>query len=47
MTTDPWFKAVTPRREVREGRSFSPDELAMALKQVVGLTAPMGYREPV
>ena len=27
---DPWYKVVTPRREVREGRSFSPDEFAIA-----------------
>ena len=24
----PWYKIVTPRREVRDGRSFSPDEFA-------------------
>ena len=28
---DPWYRIVTPRREVREGRSFSPDEFAIAL----------------
>ena len=35
MTKDPWYKVVTLRREVREGRSFSPDEFAIALEQVV------------
>ena len=25
---DPWYKVVTPRKEVREGRSFNPDEFA-------------------
>ena len=38
----PWYRVVTPRREVREGRSFSPDEFAIALEQVVAGTAPTG-----
>ena len=42
----PWYKVVTPRREVREGRSFSPDEFAIALEQVVAGTAPVDYRDP-
>ena len=46
MTRDPWYKVVTPRREVREGRSFSPDEFAIALEQVVAGTAPLDYRDP-
>lgn len=29
----PWYRVVTPRREVREGRSFNPDEFAIALEQ--------------
>ena len=32
---EPWYKLVTPRKEVREGRSFNPDEFAIALEQVV------------
>ena len=28
---EPWYKVVTPRQEVREGRSFNPDEFAIAL----------------
>ncbi len=43
---DPWYKIVTPRREVREGRSFSPDEFAIALEQVVAGTAPADYTDP-
>ena len=43
---DPWYKVVTPRREVREGRSFSPDEFAIALEQVVAGTAPEDYSDP-
>ena len=42
----PWYKVATPRREVREGRSFSPDEFAIALEQVVAGTAPADYRDP-
>ncbi|MCW5982022.1 MAG: hypothetical protein KIT09_28310 [Bryobacteraceae bacterium] len=30
-----WYKVATSRREVREGRSFNPDEFAIALEQVV------------
>ena len=43
---EPWYKYVTPRREVREGRSFSPDEFAIALEQVVAGTAPDDYKRP-
>src|SRR5436309_1951082 len=43
---EPWFKIATPRKEVREGRSFSPDEFAIALEQVVAGTAPKDYAEP-
>ena len=43
---DPWYKIVTPRPEVREGRSFNPDEFAIALEQVVAGTAPEDYRDP-
>jgi len=37
---EPWYKVATPRKEVREGRSFNPDEFAIALEQVVAGTAP-------
>jgi predicted AAA+ superfamily ATPase len=43
---EPWYKVATPRKEVREGRSFNPDEFAIALEQVVGKTAPEDYRDP-
>ena len=46
MAEIPWYKIVTPRREVREGRSFSPDEFAIALEQVVAGNAPEDYRDP-
>src|ERR1043166_8870026 len=44
---EPWYKVATPRKEVREGRSFNPDEFAIALEQVVAGTAPEDYRDPV
>lgn len=44
---EPWYKVATPRHEVREGRSFNPDEFAIALEQVVAKTAPEDYRNPV
>ncbi len=43
---DPWYKIATPRKEVRDGRSFNPDEFAIALEQVVAGTAPVDYRDP-
>jgi hypothetical protein len=43
---EPWYKVATPRKEVREGRSFNPDEFAIHLEQVVAGTAPEDYREP-
>jgi len=43
---EPWYKVATPRKEVREGRSFNPDEFAIALEQVVAGTAPKDYKEP-
>jgi len=42
---EPWYKVATPRVEVREGRSFNPDEFAIALEQVVAGTAPLDYRD--
>jgi len=43
---EPWYKVATPRKEVREGRSFNPDEFAIHLEQVTAKTAPEDYREP-
>jgi len=31
MKMEPWYKIATPRKEVREGRSFNPDEFAIHL----------------
>ncbi len=46
MALTPWYRVVTLRKEVREGRSFSPDEFAIALEQVVAGTAPPDYSDP-
>jgi hypothetical protein len=43
---EPWYKVTTPRIEVRERRSFNPDEFAIALEQVVAGNAPLDYRDP-
>ncbi|MGH7101563.1 MAG: DUF499 domain-containing protein [Acetobacteraceae bacterium] len=43
---EPWYKVAVARQEVREGRSFNPDEFAIALEQVVAGTAPEDYRNP-
>ncbi len=41
-----WYKIATPRKEVRQGRSFNPDEFAIHLEQVISKTAPEDYRDP-
>jgi len=43
---EPWYKVVTLRKEVREGRSFNPDEFAIHLEQVVAGRAPADYQDP-
>lgn len=43
---EPWHKVVEPRREVRQGRSFNPDEFAIALERVVTGEAPEDYKDP-
>jgi predicted AAA+ superfamily ATPase len=43
---EPWYKNVNPRKEVREGRSFNPDEFAIALEKVVADKGPDDYRLP-
>ena len=43
---EPWYKNTVPRAEVREGRSFNPDEFAIALEQVAANKGPDDYRKP-
>ena len=46
MALPPWYTTVTLREEVREGRSFSPDEFAIALQDVVAKRGPADYTDP-
>ena len=46
MPLTPWYKVVEPMPEVMRGRSFSPDEFAIALERVVAGDAPEDYRDP-
>src|ERR1017187_8054583 len=41
-----WYKVAVPRKEVREGRSFNPDEFAIHLEQVVSGRGAEDYKEP-
>jgi hypothetical protein len=43
---DPWYKVAVPRDEVRQGRSFNPDEFAIHLEQVVANKGTDDYRIP-
>lgn len=43
---EPWYRCVTPRTELREGRSLDPSEFAVHLEQVAAGTAPADYVEP-
>jgi hypothetical protein len=43
---EPWYKNTLPRAEVREGRSFNPNEFAIALEQVAADKGPDDYRKP-
>jgi len=43
---EPWYRVALPRNEVREGRSFNPDEFAIALERVVAGAGPDDYRDP-
>lgn len=44
---EPWYKIANMRKEVREGRSFNPDEFAIHLEQVISGKAPEDYRDAV
>ena len=43
---EPWYKVAISRKEVRAGRSFNPDEFAIALEQVLRGTALEDYSDP-
>ena len=44
---DQWYKIVTPRQEVREGRWFGPDEVAIALEQALLGTGQTSHNRSV
>lgn len=41
---NPWYKVALPRKEVREGRSFNPNEFAIHVEQVIAVVTPADYR---
>ena len=42
---DPWYRVAVPRDEVRQGRSFNPDEFAIHLERVVANKGTEDYRD--
>jgi hypothetical protein len=42
----PWFKVVTPREDLREGRPLDASEFAVHLDQVRDGRAPVDYQNP-
>ena len=47
MPLRPWYKVVTPRQDLREGRPLDASEFAVHLDQVREGRAPDDYQEPV
>jgi hypothetical protein len=46
MPLKPWYKVVTPREDLREGRPLDASEFAVHLDKVRDRTAPEDYRDP-
>lgn len=46
MTLKPWYKIVTPREDLRDGRPLDASEFAVHLDQVRDRRAPADYQEP-
>jgi hypothetical protein len=46
MSLRPWYKVVTPREDLREGRPLDASEFAVHLDQVREGRAPHDYQEP-
>ena len=47
MALKPWYKVVTPREDLREGRPLDASEFAVHLDQVRNGQAPAVYQQPV
>src|SRR5262245_51973325 len=46
MALKPWYKVVTPREDLREGRPLDASEFAVHLDHVRDHRAPADYQEP-
>src|SRR6516225_684710 len=46
MALKPWYKVVTPREDLREGRPLDASEFAVHLDHVRDNRAPADYQEP-
>ena len=46
MELPPWYKVVTPRKDLREGKPIDASEFAIHLDQVVEGKAPEDYQNP-
>src|SRR5512145_151016 len=46
MSLKPWYKLVTPREDLREGRPLDASEFAVHLDQVRDGRAPEDYQQP-
>ena len=46
MSLKPWYKVVTPREDLREGKPLDASEFAVHLDQVRDGRAPSDYQDP-
>lgn len=46
MALKPWYKVVTPREDLREGRPLDASEFAVHLDQIKNGSAPIDYQDP-
>ena len=46
MAVKPWYKVVTPREDLREGKPLDASEFAVHLDQVREGHAPADYQKP-
>jgi predicted AAA+ superfamily ATPase len=46
MALKPWYKVVTPREDLREGKPLDASELAMHLDLIKDGKAAKDYKEP-
>src|SRR2546426_3485220 len=46
MPLKPWYKVVTPREDLREGKPLDASEFAVHLDDVRNGTAPADYQDP-